>query len=60
MPRERRQNIRGRILKCLIVCQPQGRQRQNDIIRYPTESCVVFKATGNFTPARTGEFRIYR
>lgn len=46
---ESRQEIQGRILKFSITCQPPEPTLHNDILRQPTESCLVFKVTGNFT-----------
>ena len=46
---ENRKQIRGRILKFSIKCQPPEPTLHNDIAQDPTESCLVFKATGNFT-----------
>ena len=49
MNKDRRQDIRGKILKFTIECQPPISTIYDDILRDPVKSCLLFKVIGNYT-----------
>ncbi|XP_028397107.1 uncharacterized protein LOC114520954 [Dendronephthya gigantea] len=48
---ESRDTITGRLLRFSIMCRRPEPKSHEDIIRDPLESCLTFKATGNYTIA---------